>query len=145
MCASPLARLSARIGRWPRRVAALACLLLAAASALAPTPAPATGHRSGLGLATGEVAVPLTVVTPASLIAAGDRVGVIVADDPLAGGAAPAGLIADRLRVLEVHTDDQALSSGPGTVVVVAARRTEAVVIARFSTERLVLIVDELP
>ena len=68
-----LQRLLVRIGRWPRRIAALICLLLAAGSALVPHAArrePPTGRA----LRRGQVAVPVTV-SSAGDVAAGDQVG----------------------------------------------------------------------
>jgi hypothetical protein len=136
--------LSARIGRWPRRIAALACLLLAAGSALVPhTVAPARG-RAGVAarLHRAEVAVPLPISTlPADLVRPGDHVGVLASSDI----GAPASLVADGLRVLSLRTDTAAMTADSSTVVVVAANRSEAVALARFATGRLVLLVDKFP
>lgn len=141
-----LARLSARVGRRGRRAGAVVCLLLAAASALTPDAAPAarSGHTLAARLWPGEVAVPVAVSTATSLVQAGDHVGVVAAADATTGSTTSATLVADRLRVLSVRADDQGLASGGGTVVVLAARRSQAVSIARFSADRLVLIVDDV-
>ena len=138
-----LQRLSARIGIWPRRIAALICLLLAAGSALAPPPPTATNVRTGLAsrLRSNEIAVPVPVsATSAALVRPGDRVGVVAADT-----ANRSTLVADHLRVLAVRTDSGRLSGTADAVVVTAATRSDALALARYSTERLVLIVDELP
>ncbi|HEY2296886.1 MAG TPA: hypothetical protein VGH43_04100 [Jatrophihabitans sp.] len=138
-----LHRLSARIGIWPRRIAALICLLLAAGSALAPPQPPTTHVRTGLGrrLRSNEIAVPVPVsATSAALVRPGDRVGVVAADT-----ANRSTLVADHLRVLAVRSDSGGLSGTADAVVVTAATRSDALALARYSTERLVLIVDELP
>lgn len=138
-----LRHLSARIGLWPRRIAALICLLLAAGSALVPPRPPTVGPPSGLAarLRGDEIAVPVPVgATSAALVRPGDRVGVVAADD-----ANRSTLVADHLRVLAVRTDSSGLSGTADAVVVTAASRSEALALARYSTERLVLIVDELP
>jgi hypothetical protein len=136
--------LSARIGRWPRRIAALACLLLAAGSTLVPqAPSAVTAHEGiAARLHRAEVAVPLPISTlPPDLVRPGDHVGVLATSDE--GG--PATLVADGLRVLSLRTDSSAMTTDSATVVVVAARRSDAVALARFSTGRLVLMVDKLP
>lgn len=133
-----MARTSARLGRWPRRLAALICLLLAAGSALTPA---STGTASGssapgVRLRPGEVAVPVPVsAAGATLARVGARVGLV----------APRGLVADRLRVLSIHPPDQTLSGDTTTVVVVAATRTQALLVARSTAASLVLIADDLP
>jgi hypothetical protein len=138
-----LRRLSARIGRWPRRIAALVCLLLAAASALAPPRRDAPTRPSGLAarLRAGEVAVPVPVsASNAALVRSGDRVGVFAAPD-----TGPATLVADRLRVLSIRADPDSLGSDPGALVVVAASRSAALDLAQFATGHVVLILDRLP
>ena len=138
-----LRHLSARIGLWPRRIAALLCLLLAAGSALAPPSQPPAARPSGLGarLRADEIAVPVPVsVASAALVRPGDRVGVVAADT-----SNRSMLVADHLRVLEVRSDPSGLSGSADSVVVTAATRSDALALARFATERLVLIVDELP
>jgi hypothetical protein len=141
-----LPRLIRWLGGWPRRLAALACLLLAAASALS-APKPAASQRpSGPAaeLARDEVAVPVAVsAASAALVRSGNRIGVLAA--PGTDTSAPATLVADRLRVLSVHADDQVVPDGGGAVVVVAARRPAALALARVTSDRLVLIVDDLP
>jgi hypothetical protein len=141
MLATRLRHLSARIGLWPRRIAALICLLLAAGSALVP-PRPPTA-RPPIGLAArlrgDEIAVPVPVsATSAALVRPGDRVGVVAAGNR-------STLVADHLRVLAVRTDSDGLSGTADAVVVAAASRSDALALAGFATERLVLIVDELP
>ncbi|HEY8300380.1 MAG TPA: hypothetical protein VIG48_00645 [Jatrophihabitans sp.] len=132
------ARASARIGPWPRRLAALVCLLLAAGSALTPAPPgpahPAVGYASRLHA--GEVALPVPVAAAGvDLVRPGLQIGLL----------AQHRLVADRLRVLAVHPGDQTLSGDSSAVVVVAVSRSRAATIAGSATDRLVLIVDELP
>lgn len=136
-------RISARIGRWPRRIAALACLLLAAGSTLAPPPGrPASATSVPPRLHGGEVAVALPVDVGADLARPGDRVGVLAAAQQ---AGAPAALVADGLRVLRVSTAEDSLGSSGGSTVVVAVARSDAVRLVRFSAERLVLMVDAMP
>ena len=124
---APIRRLTVRIGRWPRRIAALICLLLAAGSALAPhTPARAT---DGPRLHAGQVAVPVTV-SSAGAVAVGDQVGVLAAPSESGGDAA---LVADHLRVLSVGSDNAGLTGTAGTVVTVATDRGVAVELARYA------------
>jgi hypothetical protein len=132
-----MARASARIGRWPRRLAALGCLLLAAGSALAPTDTVrGSPSRTAARLGPGEVAVPVPVsAAGAALARVGERVGLV----------APHGMLADRLRVLSVHPPGESLSGDDSAVVVVAVRRAQAVLVARWTAARLVLIADDLP
>lgn len=122
-----------RIGRWPRRIAALACLLLAAASAL-PRHAPAQPpHR----LHAGQVAVPIAVQSAAD-VDAGDHVGVLVA-------SSSATVIDDRLRVLAVHPAESGLAAEATAVITVATDRAHAVVLARYAGRALMLISDDFP
>jgi hypothetical protein len=136
-------RVSARVGRWPRRIAALCCLLLAAASAV--TDPSAGGHvRPGLAgrLRTGEVAIPLSVSAgSAAIVQAGDRVGVVETPDD----SSAATLLADHLRVLSIRLDDTSMSGDASATVVVVGSRAQALAVARTAAGRLVLIVDDLP
>lgn len=132
-------RLFARVGRWPRRVAALLCLLLAAGSALAPH-APARSNRRP-SLRPGEVAVPVAVQTSTD-VAAGDRIGVLAGPSDLGDGAA---LVADQLRVLSVRAGLGGLTGDATTVVTVATTRVAAVQLARYANRTLLLITDPLP
>src|SRR6476620_4189486 len=98
MLGTRLRHFSARIGPWPRRIAAVICLLLAAGSALVPPRSPTARPPSGLAarLRGDEIAVPVPVsATSAALVRPGDRVGVVAADD-----ANRSTLVADHLRVL---------------------------------------------
>jgi hypothetical protein len=129
----------ARIGRWPRRIAALVCLLLAAGSALVPRPPARATDRPALRA--GQVAVPVTV-SSASEVIAGEHVGILAA--PSDDGA-DATLVADRLRVLSVRTGAASLTGDTGAVVTVATVRAVAVELARYADRTLVLITDDLP
>lgn len=131
-----MSRASARIGPWPRRLAAVLCLLLAAGSALAPPPAhrvhPAVGASR---LRPGQVALPVPV--PAAGVE-------LVRPGVLIGLLSQRRLVADRLRVLAVRAPDQSVSGDASAVVVVAVDRPQAGQIAA-SAGHLALIVDELP
>lgn len=130
-------RLLTRLGRWPRRLAALACLLLAAGSAVVPD----AGRSSGRGASTlrsGEVAVPVPVQTVGE-VKPGRRVGVLVPSEQATG---PAALVADGLRVVSVQAGDSGIEAG--AVVVVATDRAHAVQLARYATRPLLMIVDDL-
>lgn len=136
------------LGRWPRRVAALGCLLLAAASAVTDGSGASSAAKSASGprLATGQVAVPVSVTVSANA-APGDRVGLLAgpSDDSTTGDLSPPGqatLVADRLRVLSVHDPDSGLTESDATIVVVAASRAQAVQLARYSGRTMVLITD---
>jgi hypothetical protein len=132
-------RALARFGRWPRRVAAVCCLVLAAGSALAPhAPAQPARHAS---LRPGEVAVPVTVQTSAA-VAVGDRVGVLAGPSDAGDDAA---LVADQLRVLSVRGGPGGFAGDATTVVTVATSRAAAVQLARYANRTLVLIADPLP
>src|ERR1700710_128250 len=97
-------RLLLRLSRWPRRIAGLACLLLARLSAVQPADgAPAASRASTPPLARlrpGQVAVPLSVAAfeTSGLLRVGARVGVLTG--PADG---PVRLAADGLRVLSIH------------------------------------------
>ncbi len=134
-----LQRLAVRIGRWPRRIAALICLLLAAGSALVPQAPARPADRPKLH--PGQVAVPVTV-SSAGDVAAGDQVGILCAPADTGGDAA---LVADHLRVLSVRAGGTGLTSDTGTVVTVATERGVAVELARYANRTLVLITDNLP
>jgi Flp pilus assembly protein CpaB len=143
LLATRWSRLSARVGRWPRRIAALCCLLLAAASAVAQPDA--GGHvRPGVAarLRPGEVAIPLTVTAgSAAIVQPGDHVGVVETRDD----ASAATLLADRLQVLSIRVDDASMSSDASATVVVVGSRAQAVAVARPASGQLVLIIDDLP
>jgi hypothetical protein len=137
----PAPRLLVRIGRWPRRIAALICLLLAAASAVVPHPAaPST---PGVRLRAGEVAVPVQIARVAASIRPGGEVGVLAppADDAESGDAV---LVADHLRVVSVARGS-GLGDDPAATVVVATDRAGALRLARYVSRPLLMIVDDLP
>ena len=131
------ARTSARIGPWPRRLAALVCLLLAAGSALSPPP-DSVRHPvvdSPARLRAGEVALPVPVAASGvALVRPGARIGLL----------SPRGLVADRLRVVAVHPGDQSLSGDAAAVVVVAVDRSRAELIVGADADHLTVIADDL-
>jgi hypothetical protein len=139
-------RVLVRLGRWPRRIAAVTCLLLAAGSALVPHAPAATSARHQLG--PGEVAVPVTVAV-VTAAAPGSRIGLLAAPAGSSGlpgeRAGPATLVADRLRLLAITHSDGGLTGTSGTVVTVAASRTIAIELARYADRALVMIADNLP
>ena len=145
--ASSLSRSLARLSRWPRRIAALGCLLLAGASAITPRsadPARAAPRPPSVGdsLRPGEVAVPVPVTSSPSIgfVRRGDRIG-FVAGPSDASTAAASGLIADRLRVLAVSAQDDA--GARSTSVVVAASRADAVRLGAIGERPVLVVVDD--
>jgi hypothetical protein len=149
-----LRRLGARLGRWPRRIACLVCLLFAAGTALSPKTAstPADSHRPADqpgALRSDQVAVPVAVDRSgtAMSVRAGDRVGVLAgaSTEGFVQRSDAAVLVADHLRVLAVQHGDNALGDESSVTVVVAASRANAVRIAGFSDRSLLLIADGFP
>jgi hypothetical protein len=148
-----LRRIAARLGRWPRRIACLVCLLLAAASAVsshsAPTAAADDARNSGAGLRAGQVAVPVAVDVrgTATSVRPGDRVGFVAGAsvDGFAARPDDAVLVADHLRVLALENADSGLGSDATVTVVVATSRVNAVRIAGFNGRTMLLIADEFP
>lgn len=147
------------LGPWPRRAAALLCLLLAAVSALRPdSQRPAGAAQRPAALRPGEVGVPVPITAAATArdLRPGTFVGLLsppaepsVLGPPAAGppGTGQRGvLVADHLRVLSVLTDSTGLgAAGAGTVVLVAATRELAVRLAGYAGHDLLLIRDTLP
>lgn len=138
----------AALGGWPRRLAALACLLLAAATALRPQPAnpgaAPTAQRPTDGLGAGEVAVPVPLAdaTACTLLRPGDRVDLYPANEQFASRETPqpAG---SGLRVLALARCSARGSLGTeehGATVVVAAGRAEAGSLARFLPSPMVAV-----
>ena len=115
------ARTSARIGRWPRRIAALVCLLLAAGSALSPAARqrPARGRRQpGRGCAPARSRCrSRSAARRADTRPAGVRGSVC---------CSPRGLVADRLRVVAVRRRRRRAVRRRAAVVVVAVDRARA-------------------
>src|ERR1700733_4317065 len=115
-------RMLLRIGRWPRRIAALICLVLAGASAVVPHPA--AHSSSAVRLRPGEVAVPVQLARLAPAVRPADEGGGLAppADGDTAGNAV---LVADHVRVVSVE-HGSSLSDDNATTVVVAADRAGA-------------------
>jgi hypothetical protein len=143
-----------RLSRWPRRIAALVCLLLAAASTLAPAsgtsaPAPAkhVDNPIAAGLAPGQVAIPVTISSgrAAAFVHVGDHVGVLAPSDETT--RTRPDLVADGLRVLAVSgaADSGGSMTGDAPVVVVAAGRADAVRLAAAVSRPLLVVVDNSP
>jgi hypothetical protein len=138
-----------RLSRWPRRIAALCCLSLAAVSALTPARGrePAQATTTADLLRRGEVAVSVGVTSAPSDLQRGDRIGLLAA--PAEGGLEPAGslheaqLLADRLRVLAVARSGTSGTDPP--TVLVAARRDQALRIAATTGRSVLVVVDHRP
>lgn len=140
---SSLSALLTVLGRWPRRLAAFACLLLAAAAAFTPrrsAAAPQPDHRVGRG----EVAVPVLVsgVDARTYLHPGEWVDLLAGPgesgvDP----AAPAALVAQRVRLLSIVAPQNGAAGG---ALVVAADRATALRVAALG-ERTVLAVGHDP
>lgn len=143
-----------RLSRWPRRIAALVCLLLAAASSLAPaSSSPAASNKTGNPVATalraGQVAVPVSVASArsAAFVRAGDSVGVFCTPgDTAAIESDRAGpvLIADGLRVLAAAQGGDSLSAD-APVIIVAADRAAAARLAAVANSPLLVVLDKSP
>jgi hypothetical protein len=139
-----------RLSRWPRRIAALVCLLLAAASTLAPADGsptrqhPPAGNPVAAALRDGQVAVPVTVTSSraAAIVHPGDHVGVLAGPDET--DRAGPDLVADGLRVLAASQGGEAMSTD-APVIVVAADRTQAVRLAAVASRPLLVVVDKSP
>ena len=153
---SSLRNLLIVLGRWPRRLAAAVCLVLAGASALAaraqpsdptaaPTPPPSTSAP-----APDRLGVPVHVRGSPGYLHVGDRVDLIAAPPEPAGmgavgavGAATtppapaASVVATGLLVLRADSADGA-SSGAGIDLVVAADRSAALRIAALGSGEVI-------
>jgi hypothetical protein len=130
------------LGRWPRRLAALACLLLSAGAALsAPHSSGSAAARRGFRSAAppDTVAVPVTIAPGgADFVGRGDRIGLVPGADSTALDIASPGVVADRLRVLRapMQRDD-------GTaVVLLAVPRAQVGRLARHLDRPLVALID---
>jgi hypothetical protein len=135
----------ARLLRWPRRIAALLCLLLAAATAGRTGPRPAARQAPTpvtARLQSGQVAVPVPVRRDAAAyLRVGQRVSLFATSD----GSAPAagGSVGDELLVLALPppADEQAETA----TVVVAAERTVATRIATHANLPFLAVLDKYP
>lgn len=150
-----------RLRGWPRRVAAVLCLLAAAATALAGphagSSAAASGRHRPSGLAArlrpGQLAVPVTITDPggAGWVHPGDHVGLLAGPDPSGigtggiAGSAPGGgeLVADHLRVLAAHQPSDGLDANAAAELVVAADHDTALRIAAASGRPIVPVLDD--
>lgn len=130
----------AALGGWPRRLAALACLLLAAATALQPGPAKSgashAAPRIADGLAADEVAVPVPLADAGActLLRAGDRIDLYPTQSSEAAASARAGPVGSHLRVLALvrcMLPGESIAPGGGATVVVAAGHADAVALTR--------------
>jgi hypothetical protein len=131
---------AATFGRWPRRLAAVVCLLLSAGAALSaqhsahPDRSPATPVPPPH-----TVAVPVTIAPGgADFVAPGDRIGLIPAADGSGTQLGSPGVVADRLRVLHspARRDD-------GTaVLLLAVPRAQVARLARHLDQPLVALID---
>lgn len=134
----------ARLLRWPRRIAAIACLVFAAAATLTP----AAGNSAQRARTTaellhrGEVALSVEVASTPLDLRRGDRIGLLAGPDD-SGAGAPAAMLADRLRLLAAPTMSASGSDPP--IVLVAAGRDAALRIAANSGRSVLVVVDKSP
>lgn len=138
-------RTLARLSRWPRRIAALGCLLLAGASAVVPAGGRATPRRIaslGAQLNRDEVAMSVAVASAPSYLHRGDRIGLLAGPDE-SGSNLRSGILADRLRVLAVPPVDSSGTDPP--TVLVAANRAAAIRIAATTGRPALVVVDRSP
>jgi hypothetical protein len=143
-----------RLGRWPRRVAALLCLALAAASALSgrhgpvhPSHSPARHPGIAAELAPGRLAVPVVLSDDAasSYIRSGDRIDLYASADDGAGVSRPATLVAAGLPVISVLTPKYDSPGAGGTRVIVSAEPLIAARIAGTNSQSILAVVDKYP
>ena len=149
----------ARLGRWPRRVAALACLLLAFASAVTARHGPRAGavgeHGSANPLAAhlhaGQVAAAITLdgTGTSGFLRAGDSVDLYATrgtagDIPSCTGAGPAPL-GSGLRVLAVTGASGGLGGDGTSRLIVAVSRALAARFATLQTCGMFAVLDKSP
>jgi hypothetical protein len=149
----------AQLGRWPRRIAALACLLLAFASAVTSRHDPrasASGEHGSTNpltarLRDGQVAASLTLADPGAskLLRAGDRVDLYATagssgDPPVCAstGRAPLG---SGLRVLAIDGPSGGLGGDGSSRLIVAVGRSAAGQLAALQTCGMFAVLDKDP
>ena len=123
-----------RLGRWPRRIAVLACVILAGSSAISEHSSHGARRTNPLDrLQTGQVAVPVSLATAgvAGVIEPGQHVGLLSSHS----------LLADHLLVLKVSGEVPGQEGTTG--ILVAADRPTALRIAKSSTETVLAVVDK--
>ncbi len=148
---------SAWFNRWPRRLATLACLVLAGTSAFGPhrparTQSPDV-HTSLSELAPGQVATSITTdVDVTAFVHPGDRVDVLAGPtDPFADGStapvAPgdATVVARGARVLAVVAARGTSVDDGATQLVLATDRATAPRLAGTGSRRVVALVGHSP
>lgn len=131
-----LNRLLLQLGRWPRRIAVVVCVVLAVASSISGRASDGPQAAAPLArLKAGQVAVPVTLSQGGTdgVITSGDHVGLLTAST----------VVADHLLVLRVS----AVPTGEdGTAsILVAADRTTALRIAATSSQSVLAVVDKSP
>jgi hypothetical protein len=130
---------------WPRRAAAVLCLLLAAATAVgsrASGESPRRPEPLTADLGAGEVLVPVTLAGSADFVHAGDRVDLLAA----APDAGTASTLGTGLLVVRVgKPPPEAFASEGGGRLLVAAERTVAANIAAAPTGQVVAVLDKYP
>ena len=129
-----LNKLLLRLGRWPRRIAVLVCVLLAASSAISSSGPAQSSRPSALRqLKAGQVAVPVNVASGgvAGVLKAGQHVGLLSAHS----------MLADHLLVLQVAVASP--EAGDTTSILVAADRPTALRIAKSSGQAVLAVVDK--
>jgi hypothetical protein len=149
----------ARLGRWPRRVAALGCLLLAFASVVTSRHGPrasASGEQGSTNplvarLRDGQVAasVALTDAGASGFLRTGDRVDLYAtpgsSGDPPTCAAAGRTPLGSGLRVLAVDGPSGGLGSDGTSRLVVAMARGTAAELAALQTCGMFAVLDKDP
>ena len=147
----PLADRLAVLSGWPRRLAAIACLLVAAASALgsvngsaAPSDVPAP-QSPAARLPPGEVLVPVELSGRADFLHPGDHVDLLVSAGD--GSSEVAASVGTRLLVVQVsHPPSQAFAApDTGSRLLVAASRPVAAKIVAAASGRVIAVLDADP
>jgi len=149
----------ARLGGWPRRVAALGCLLLAFASAVSSRhgpPARAAGEHGSNNpliarLRSGQVAASITLEDPgaSAFLRAGDRVDLYAtpgtSGDPPACAAAGPTALGSGLRVLAVRGPSGGLGDDGTSRLIIAVGRGTAAQLAALQTCGMFAVLDKDP
>jgi hypothetical protein len=143
-----------RLGRWPRRVAALCCLMLAAGSAVTGHGPPAGADNGGHSgnpilsrLPRGKVAAPVSVSSAAGYLRAGDRIDLYATADgsTTCAGLAGASPVGTTLPVLTVGGDSHAIAGDEHLNLVVAVDHAIAARLARLHGCGMFAVLDKYP
>ena len=140
------------IGRWPRRLAAGACLLLAAGTALTPKASTSSARPPGSHLSPGQRAVPVRVVgpDPRAYLLAGAHIDLIAMPADDYGTTQPTGsqLLAQSVVVVKVVAPAGGLSVGSDAAdseLIVAVDAVTALRIAYCAAHPCLAAADDPP